>query len=79
MSSPERSDIREYSRQTQVRLLLGGIGLFLALGNGLIWLLYGREALVSALLCSMIGLGPVGLIAGWIWLLNWISERVRDG
>jgi hypothetical protein len=78
MPSPERSDLRKYSRQTQFRMLLGGVGLFLLVGNGLIWLIYGQSALGSALLCSVLGLMPLALIAAWIGLLKRISERYRD-
>ncbi|HEY42661.1 MAG TPA: hypothetical protein G4O11_01635 [Anaerolineae bacterium] len=70
-------DLRAYARITQLRLLLGALFIIIVVGNGLIRLIYGSEAAVSALLCTGIGLLPVLLIIGSIWVMGWIVRKER--
>lgn len=67
--SPER-DLREFARSTQWRLVAGFLFILVAIGNGLIWFFYGTRALQLALVCNLVGLIPVVLIAGALWLLE---------
>ncbi len=67
-------DLREYSRQTNVRLALGAFILLFIVGVGLIWLIYGGNAAGLALTCLLAALFPVILIllifVGIEWILN---------
>ena len=65
-------DLREYARQTRTRLILGFLILVFLVGDGLIFVLYGREAGVFGLICIGGALIPVLFIA----LFLWIAERV---
>ena len=64
--SPDR-----YRRQTQVRLIVGGMLILLIVGGGLVWLLYGLAAAITVVTCL---LGAVGLM-GLLWLILAVLER----
>ena len=64
-------DFRRHTRQTQVRLLLGGLVILVVVGGGLIWAFYGRSAALAALGCIF---GAVGLF-GLLWLILWVLGR----
>jgi TM2 domain-containing membrane protein YozV len=68
-------DLRRYARQTNARLLAGGILITFLVGDGLIYLIYGREAALMGLLCLVAGLVPLLLI--WLILvgIEWIVKR----
>jgi hypothetical protein len=70
-------DLRAYARTTQIKLILGALFIIIVVGNGLIWLIYGPEASISALMCTGLGLLPVLLIIGSIGLMGWIVRRER--
>ncbi len=70
-------DLRKYSRQTVVRLIIGGILLTFIVGGSLIWIIYGTAAMPAALLCIAGGLMPVALIILFFWLIEWIVKRER--
>jgi hypothetical protein len=70
-------DLRKYARQTNVRLALIAAFLFLVIGTGLIWLIYGRGAAGMGLLCLLAAFVPVILILGFLALLDWITKRAR--
>ena len=65
-------DLRHYARQTQTRLIFGFIILVFVVGDGLIFLFYGREAGILGLVCIAGALVPVFLIV----LFLWISEKI---
>lgn len=71
-------DLRRYARQTNVRLAVGAVLLFLIVGEGLIYWLYGPSAAVSGLLCFGIGLVPLGLILLALFLMEWIVKRAKS-
>ena len=68
-------DLRQYSKQTNTRLIVGGILILFLVGDGLIYVFYGRAAAVLGLACLMAGLSPLLLI--WLALLGieWIARR----
>jgi hypothetical protein len=68
-------DMRKYSRQTNLRLLIGFIVLLFVVGDGLIYWFYGSRAAFLGLMCLMVGLLPLSLI--WLILvgLEWIAKR----
>ena len=65
-------DLREYTKNTKVRLVIGFLALVFLVGGGLIFLFYGKEAGIFGLVCMFGALVPVLLII--IFLL--IAERV---
>jgi len=67
-------DLRQYMRQTNTRLILGGIVLLFLVGDGLIYLFYGQYAAVMGLLCIGAGLVPILLIILYLALMEWILK-----
>ena len=72
-----KRDLREFARQTNVRLLAGAFFLLFGVGVLLIFLIYGVGAAVAALLCLLVGLIPIGLILAWLLGMDWIVKRAR--
>jgi len=70
-------DLRKYSRQTSLRLILGGIALVLLVGGGLIYLVYGPTAAATGLLCIGIGLFPVLITLIFLQVIDWIVKRAN--
>jgi len=71
-------DLRQYARQTNIRLFAGFLLVLFVVGDGLIYVFYGREAAVLGLICLFAGLAPLGLI--WLVFLgiDGIVNRYRD-
>lgn len=67
-------DLRKYARQTNVQLAVGAILLLFLVGDGLIYLIYGKGAAMMGLTCLLIGLAPILLIFLLMLLLNWIVK-----
>jgi hypothetical protein len=72
-------DLRQYSRQTNLRLFAGFVLLLLIVGEGLIWLTYGAGAALFGLLCLLAAVVPIGLIILILWLGEWILKRADHG
>jgi len=70
-------DLREYAKQTGVRLVLGALILLLVVGVGLIWLVYGGQAAGLGLTCLLAALVPVILILAIFLGIEWILKNVR--
>jgi hypothetical protein len=71
-------DLRKYARQTNVRLIVGGILLLVVVGLGLIYFFYGPGAALSGLLCLVVGLIPLVLIWLGFFILELITKRVQN-
>lgn len=71
-------DLRHYARQTNARLIAGGLALLFLVGGGLIYVLYGREAALAALICLVIGLSPLILIGLALITLDWLAKRANE-
>ena len=72
-------DLRKYGRQTNIRLMAGGLLLLFIVGDGLIYFIYGSGAAIMGILCLLAGLIPVVLIVLVLALLDWIRKRAdRD-
>ena len=71
-------DLRRYAKQTNSRLILGGILLLFVIGDGLVYIFYGGGAAVMGLVCLLAGLFPLLLI--WLALmgLGWLSRRANQ-
>lgn len=65
-------DLRKYIRQTNTRLIVGGFVILFVVGDGLILLIYGREAALAGLICLFAGLSPIILI----WIFLWGMEMI---
>jgi multisubunit Na+/H+ antiporter MnhB subunit len=70
-------DLREYAKQTNVRLALGAFILLFVIGVGLIWVIYGEGAAGMALTCLLAALVPVILILFIFVAIEWILKRAR--
>lgn len=70
-------DLRKFARQTNVRLVAGALVLLFVVGDGLIYLIYGKSAALMGLLCLLGGLVPVGLTLLALSLLDWITKRAN--
>lgn len=70
-------DLRKYTKETNVRLVLGAFILLLVVGVGLIWLIYGPGAAGMGLTCLLAALMPVILILSVFLFIDWILSRAR--
>jgi len=71
-------DLRKYARQTNARLIVGGIFLAFVVAIGLIYALYGPAAAVSGAVCFLAGLAPLLLIAIALWGIDWYVKKKAD-
>ena len=70
-------DLREYAKQTHVRLALGAFILLFVVGVGLIWLFYGEAAAGLGLTCLLAAVFPIILILFIFVAIEWILKRAR--
>lgn len=70
-------DLREYAKQTNVRLALGALILLFVVGVGLIWLIYGEAAAGLGFICLLAALFPVILILLIFLVMEWVIKRAR--
>jgi len=72
-------DLRRYSRQTTARLVIGFFVILIVVGIGLIWLIWGKNAAISGLICVGFGIFPIVVIWLFLWLLGWIAKKIDQG
>lgn len=60
-----------HRRQTQARLIFGGLVILVIVGGGLVWAVYGRAAALIAVSCLLTVAGLFGLL----WLILTLLER----
>lgn len=65
-------DLRQYARQTNVRLLIGFVLILFLVGDGLIYVFYGPGAASFGAICLLVGLLPLVLI----WLALAVLEAI---
>ena len=70
-------DLREYAKQTNIRLALGAFVLIFVVGVGLIWLIYGGNAAGMAFTCLLAALAPIVLILFIFVGIDWILRHAR--
>jgi len=70
-------DLREFAKQTNIRLVIGALFLLLLVGVGLIWLIYGGPAAGMGLTCILAALVPIVLILIALAIIDWILKRAR--
>ena len=71
-------DLRKYGRQTTVQLVVGALLLLFLVGGGLIYLIYGPGAAVTALLCMSALLLPIVLVMIFFRIVDWIIKRSKE-
>ena len=71
-------DLRKFSQNTNVRLAIGFVVLLLVVGDGLIYLIYGRSAALMGIVCILGGLAPIVLIAGLMFLIDQVVKKAND-
>ncbi len=71
-------DLRRYSRQTTVRSLIFFVIILFVVGDGLIYLFYGKLNAIYGALCMTGGLGLIGLVFLLISILGWIAKGSID-
>ncbi len=72
-------DLRRYSQRTNLGLVIGFILILILVGDGLIYFFYGRSAAAMGLICTLVGLAPVTLIAGALWIIDSILRANKRG
>ena len=70
-------DLRAYARQTNVQLLAGFIILLFLIGDGLIYVFYGRESAIMGVICLAAGVAPLLIIFLVLRGMEWIVERAN--
>jgi hypothetical protein len=70
-------DVRNYMKDTNLRLVVGALLLLFIVGDGLIWLIYGFGAAVMGLLCMLGAFVPIGIILLLLNLSDWIVKRAN--
>ena len=70
-------DLREYAKQTNIRLAFGAFVLLFVVGVALIWAFYGERAAAMGFVCLLAALVPVLLIFGIFLGIEWILKRAR--
>ena len=70
-------DLREYARQSSIRLAFGAFVLLFVVGVALIWVFYGERAAGMGFVCLLAALFPVILILGIFLGIEWILKRAR--
>lgn len=70
-------DRRKYARQTTYRLVIGFLVLLFVVGDGLIYIFYGRGAALLGLLCLLAGMIPVIGVVIFFWISRKILDRNR--
>ena len=68
-------DLRRYAKQTNIRLIIGGMAILVIIGDGLILLIYGRDAAVMGLLCLIVGLLPLLVIWAVLFFFEWVVKK----
>jgi len=70
-------DLRNYARQTNIRLGIGFVLLLFFVGDGLIYLIYGRNAAIMGVICISFGLAPLALIFIILFGIEWLLRRMN--
>ena len=70
-----KRDLREYSKQTDRRLIFGALLILLVIGGGLIWYFYGAGGAGLGLTCVLAALSPVILILAVFLAADWILRH----
>lgn len=70
-------DLRRYQQQTTTRLIFGALLLLFLVGDGLIYLIYGKGAALMGLLCIGGAFIPIGITLLILQGMDWIVRRTN--
>lgn len=70
-----KRDLRDYSKQTDRRLIIGALLILFLIGGGLIWWQYGAGGAGLGVFCLLAALSPVVLILLIFLFIDWILKR----
>lgn len=70
-------DLRKYTSSTQARLILGFLLLVFLVGDGLIFLFYGKGAGLAGLICLLGVLLPVLLVLLFLRIADQLVKKER--
>jgi hypothetical protein len=70
-------DLRKYTKDTNVRIVVGAFFLLFIIGIGLIWWLYGAGAAVMGFVCLLGAAIPIALIFLLLFISDWIVKRAN--
>lgn len=68
-------DLREYTKKTETRLIAGFLLLVFLIGDGLIFLFYGKEAGLLGFVCILSALLPVLIVVLFLWIADQFVKR----
>lgn len=71
-------DLRQFKRQTGVRLVFGALFLLFFVGGGLIWVIYGPGPAAFGLLCLGAVMLPIAAISFVMGIVEWITRYFRE-
>ena len=71
-------DLRKFAEQTNRRLIIGFFLILFLIGDGLIFLFFGREAALMGLVCIGFALIPALLIWLLLTAFEWIVKKNRE-
>jgi hypothetical protein len=71
-------DLEQYRRQTERRLILGGVAIVILVGGALILLLFDAGALAGAWICLGAMALPIAAIIGALLLFQWLGREPRN-
>ena len=63
-------DLRKYAQSTQMRLIAGFLLLVFLVGDGLIFIFYGRGAGLAGLICLLGAMLPIVLVVFFLWIAD---------
>ena len=72
-----KRDLREFTKQTNIRLAIGAFILLFGVGTVLIYFIYGPGAAVVGVMCLIGSLIPIALIMFALYGIDWFVKRAR--
>ncbi len=72
---PNVTDSRGFQRRLERELIIGGLIVGLVVGIGLIYLFWGQTAALTSLTCFVLFLAIIGLVWGFLRLVEWLGNR----
>ncbi len=72
---PNVTDSRGFQRELERELIIGGLIIGLIVGVGLIYLIWGRTAALTSLLCFVLFIGVIAIVWVFLLLVDWLGRR----
>jgi hypothetical protein len=70
-------DLRKYTHDTYIRIIIGSLILIFFVGDGLIYFFYGSNSALMGLICLLLGFIPIVLIILFIIIMDNIVKRAN--